>query len=481
MIIGYAVIVIGAIALVARFALAKTDEVLSNKVISLTSSLNVQMKLNMDSYLSRMETIATLAFAEEKAYTYDASDPKNDEYEAINTEKVISDKLYSLCIMENFVDYGIVYRNNRTVGKISNATSSQFGDRIFTELSSMISRPRTNDGWATGYDNDFRRIYYVKKVHDNAVLFISFYSTELDTVFDNPETLSDMEIRLVNSNYDILYSEDSAEVGKPLPDNIKNRIAGRNSASVLDSEYLVSVNSCRDWFVVCSIPTQIILNEKNDMTWFIVMTAILAAAAAVIVGLMLSYRLTEPIKRIVLTLDDKASIDLLTGVLNKLTFEDYATGCLERSLKNERHALFIIDIDNFKDVNDRLGHAFGDKVLKETGSILRSTFSEDDYLGRIGGDEFAVLVNKRFGSEESFSAYVKEKCTELTETYHKTFSGEDGSHKVTVSVGVSVSPENGRSFEELYAACDKALYRSKHEGRDRFSVYEPSMESEGEA
>ena len=95
--ISFSVIVIAAVAIVSNLAITKTDETLKNKVISLTSSLNVQMKLNMDGYLSRMETIAALAFGEESSYTYDATDPDNDEYEAINTEKIITDKLYSLC------------------------------------------------------------------------------------------------------------------------------------------------------------------------------------------------------------------------------------------------------------------------------------------------------------------------------------------------------------------------------------------------
>ena len=138
MIFGYALIVIAALGIVSRLALGKTDSVLKNKVASLTSSLNVQMKLNLESYMSRMETIATLAFGEKLAYTYDATDPANDEYEAINNEKIITEKLFNLCIMENFVDYGIVYRNNRTVGKISNATATLFGDRLFSELQEDI-------------------------------------------------------------------------------------------------------------------------------------------------------------------------------------------------------------------------------------------------------------------------------------------------------------------------------------------------------
>ncbi|MDE6086774.1 MAG: GGDEF domain-containing protein, partial [Oscillospiraceae bacterium] len=253
LIIGYAMIVLTAVLSVSILAVRKTDTVLKAKVISLTSSLNVQMKLNMNSYLSRMETIGTLAFTIEEAYTYDATDPDNDEYDAINTEKIISDKLYSLCIMENFVDYGIVYRNNHTVGKISNGTTNLFGEKLFTDLNAMISHKRTNDGWCAGYQENFKRIYYVKKIHDNALLVISFYTSELESVFDNPETLSDMEIRLTDQNYHMIYSSRQDEAGSSLPDDIATRIQGQNSATVMDNLYLVSVYTCNDdSFVICS-------------------------------------------------------------------------------------------------------------------------------------------------------------------------------------------------------------------------------------
>ena len=478
MVVGYALIVIVTLVIVTRLALRKTDEVLKNKVISLTSSLGVQMKLNMDSYLARMETIGTLAFGEDNAYTYDATDPNNDEYEALGKEKLITDKLYSLCIMENFVDYGIVYRNNRTVGKISNGTSTLFGDKLFDELHSMIKRPRTNDGWATGYKDDFRRIYYVKKVHENAVLVISFYSTELDRVFDNPETLKDMEIRLVNQDYNILYSEDSGEVGKSLPNDIKSRVEGQNSASVMDDDYLVSVNSCGDWYVICSVPTGIILGEKNEITRYIYITGAIAALAAVLVGFYLSYLIVRPVKRIVSNLDDKARIDLLTGILNKLTFEEYAENIISGSLENEKRALIILDIDDFKNVNDTLGHAAGDRVLKNMGSILHESFSDNDYLGRIGGDEFCVLVNARMSENEGFKEHIAALCDSLCKALREGLSGDEGM-EVSASVGVSLFPENGKSFGELYSACDKALYTAKESGKNRYCIYDGTQDKEG--
>ncbi len=320
---GFAAIVIIAIVAVSSLAFHATDKALKNKVSSMASSLNVQMKLNMDSYLSRMETIATLAFAAEETYKYDATDPNNDEYTALKTEKEISDKLYSLCIMENFLDYGIVYRNNHTVGKISNGTLTLFGETIFEDLENMIVRPRTLDGWSVGYRDNFKRIYYVKQISDNALIVISFYTAELEKVFDNPETLSDMTVRLTDQSYNILYSSAEDEVGEPLPEDIVSRVREQGSATVLDDEYLVSINTCSDdWYVVCSVPTHIILKEKNQIRVLIYAAAAIAAIIAALLGMVLSIRLTKPVERFITSLDTKARTDQLTGILNKLSFEE---------------------------------------------------------------------------------------------------------------------------------------------------------------
>ena len=474
MILGYALIVIAAVAAVSGLTAKKTDEVLKNKVISMSSSLNVQMKLNLDSYLSRMETIGTLAFGVPEFYTYDATDPNNDEFDALSKEKIITDKLYSLCIMENFVDYGVVYRNNRTVGKISNGTASLFSDKIFDELHSMIKRQRTNDGWAAGYNSDFRRIYYVKSIHENALLVISFYATELQQVFDNPETLSDMAIRLTDSSYNIIYSSEKDEVGTVLPENIAERVRDHSSSTVMDDTYLVSVNACGDdWFVICSIPTEIILGEKKQMQYYIIMVGVMAAALALLISTELSFRLVSPVKAFVSSLDTKASTDQLTGILNKKAFEEMASQRLETSLSIERHALILLDLDNFKGVNDNLGHAYGDKVLSKTGSILRGTFSTEDFLGRVGGDEFAVLLNGVPENDNEFLEFVKGKCQELCEQFASNYTGDNGDYKISASIGVSLCPDHGRDFDVLYKASDSALYISKKKGKDTYTIYSP--------
>ncbi|EGC03216.1 sensor domain-containing diguanylate cyclase [Ruminococcus albus] len=472
MMLGFAILVMAAVVAVMVLSVNKTDTVLKNKVVSMTSSLSVQMKLNLESYMNRMETIATLAFGEEESYTYDATSPDNDEYDAINTEKVISDKLFNLCIMENFVDYGIVYRNNRTVGKISNGSMSLFGEHMFEDLSAMITNQRLHDGWFTGYEGDFRRIYYVKQVHKNAVLFISFYANELSGVFDNPETLAGMQIELVDGNYNTLYSKNGNEVGTPLKSEIRERIEGHDSATAMDNDYLVSVNKCNDWYVVCYIPTQQILAEKNVMKRYIYMVGVIAMVLAATLGMYLSWLLTKPVKAMVSELDNKASTDRLTGILNKLTFEELAGTTLQNSLDSERRAMVILDIDDFKRVNDTLGHAAGDKLLAGTGGVLRQVFSDDDYLGRIGGDEFCVLVNTASKDDDEFIAHIKERCEALNKAFHDNSTAAEYGYQVTASIGAALYPKDGKSFEELYSACDKAMYRAKKSGKDGFTFYD---------
>ena len=481
MIIGYALIIVLSITIVSLLAVKKTDHVLKNKVSDMATSLNVQMKLNLNSYLSRMETIATLAFGEQLAYTYDATDPNNDEYEAIATEKLISDKLYSLCIMENFVDYGIVYRDNRTVGKLSNGTKNLFGDRIFQDLSDMAVRQNSSDGWATGYNNDFTRIYYVKMIHENALLVISFYGSELETAFDNPESVQGMDVRLTDSSFNIIYSSVRDEVGTPLPVDIASKVRDKNAVTIMDDEYLVTVNSSGErWYIVCSIPTSIILSEKNEMKFYIYIVALIAAVLAVAIGILLSFKLTAPVKNVVTTLDSKARNDLLTGTLNKLTFEEYTENCVTSSQSTEQHALILIDLDNFKGVNDTLGHAYGDKVLTNVGAILHSIFSKNDYIGRIGGDEFCVLLNTPPIDDGNYKDFVVSKCKELSEAFHNNYTGDDGNYKISASIGVAMFPDCGTNFKELYAASDKALYASKKRGKDTYTFCEDVMKKEAE-
>ncbi len=472
-IFGYTGIIVVITFFISLLIMNKTDDVLKAKVSNMSSALNMQMKMNINSYLSKMETTGALIFVSEDVYQYDATTANTDGYEALSKEKLISEKLFDLCIMENFVDFGIVYRNNHVVGKVSNGTIELFGDTLYKDLEAMINRQRTQDGWATGYRGDFKRIYYVKQVNDNAVLVTSFYTTELENVFEHPGGIEDMSIRLVESNDIVIYSSEDGETGKLLPTDIYHRIASQTSATTVDNEYLITVNSCGDnWRVICSIPTQIILKEKNEVQGYIIIVCIAAAIVAFLISIWLSHKISTPVDRMVTVLDKKAHVDQLTGVLNKRSFEESAERAFKLENAPERYALILIDVDNFKGVNDTLGHAYGDKVLAGVGEILQNVFRADDFLGRLGGDEFCVLLYlPNSATENAATLYTSEKCKQLCEAFNTNYTGDDNKYKVSASIGAAFFPQHGTTFTELYKCADKALYESKRKGKDTYTIY----------
>lgn len=173
-------------------------------------------------------------------------------------------------------------------------------------------------------------------------------------------------------------------------------------------------------------------------------------------------------KRHQLELQHEAERDLLTGLYNKGN-----TGKLvaEHLLFNHAHAasaLFMIDVDNFKDINDHMGHAYGDTVLCELGQKLSHIFRSDDIIGRVGGDEYIAYMKN--GATD---LAVREKAEEICRAFRTAYYDVQGhEYNLSSSVGVAVSPQYGTTFEELYNHADTALYAAKKVGKNNFRIYD---------
>lgn len=156
-----------------------------------------------------------------------------------------------------------------------------------------------------------------------------------------------------------------------------------------------------------------------------------------------------------LYLRDKAQKDSLTDVYNAATAKQLIRSCLENE-KDGRGALIILDVDKFKDINDIYGHFMGDQVLIGISQILKETFSPEDIIGRLGGDEFIAFV--RDGSKTA------SRCQALINRSHAW--SLDGV-QFTLSIGCAVA-DGTEQFDDLYIKADQALYSVKRQGRDSF-------------
>ncbi len=158
----------------------------------------------------------------------------------------------------------------------------------------------------------------------------------------------------------------------------------------------------------------------------------------------------------------KAEYDALTGILNRRAFDQI---CQTSAEKKQKIALLLVDLDNFKAINDTYGHSGGDTVLKELARILVATFRKDDYVSRIGGDEFAVVLpDFKMDSTTRIVEKIKIVNEELSHM-------KDDIHPVSISVGVALS-DDGYS-QELFDKADKALYAVKSNGRKGCRIYDP--------
>lgn len=169
-------------------------------------------------------------------------------------------------------------------------------------------------------------------------------------------------------------------------------------------------------------------------------------------------------------LEIKLHTDHLTGCLNKNTFNELVDEALNHAKPGENHGLLIIDVDNFKAINDNLGHQFGDAVLREAGGKLRKIFRSDDYVGRIGGDEFMVFMKSIDDVE-----ILEERVQKVVEAFDTTYKGNYREYRTTASVGVAQYPKDGAEFKTLYDCVDVALYDTKNRGKNGYTFYHTSM------
>jgi diguanylate cyclase (GGDEF)-like protein len=170
------------------------------------------------------------------------------------------------------------------------------------------------------------------------------------------------------------------------------------------------------------------------------------------------------IKRRVRFLEKQAITDQLTGIFNRSYIENLTNTWLKQAYsKNENVTCLVFDIDNFKSINDKYGHLFGDEIIKEVSSACSQILREDDLIGRYGGDEFIIIL-KGASLEDG-----RKKAEQILEAVRSLKIYKDGKHiSITISIGVTNNlTVPAVHFNELFNAADMRLYKAKHNGRNQ--------------
>lgn len=170
------------------------------------------------------------------------------------------------------------------------------------------------------------------------------------------------------------------------------------------------------------------------------------------------------------TLKKKAETDALTDIMNKLAFQEHTEAEMGGLSDDEKLIFFIIDLDNFKAINDNLGHVMGDKVLTDVASKLKGIFADNGAVGRIGGDEFAAYI-KPDEAVTDVKKLIDDVGTKVCSSVKADYTSDGKTVGISSSVGVAVFPKDAKEYKELYGKADEALYISKNNGKNRYTIY----------
>jgi len=265
------------------------------------------------------------------------------------------------------------------------------------------------------------------------------FSENWKNKFNYESTIDDISKKIYDT--EIIYKDDIKKFGKAL-----NSVVNGERYQEVEIRFRKSNGE----YIWCKVRVTAIFDQNGD---------IFKAVGAII---DIDKQKTESEKLLF-----KAQRDDLTSLYNKGTVQSKIEEYMQNEGLNTKGALFMIDVDNFKAINDNLGHLVGDTVLSSISSMISEVFNENSIVGRIGGDEFIVFL-KNIDSEE----FMYKKADDLVKGFRSNFEGETKDYKVSGSIGIAKYPEHGKSFKELFINADKAVYLAKNKGKDNYCVFE---------
>lgn len=282
------------------------------------------------------------------------------------------------------------------------------------------------------------------------------------------------------NNYSFIKYNQPTEEKISILDIADERIINENSYIVKndDVKYLIFRGYTLHDYKNSDIGYLVFMDEMDyymDTIVFIRWISIIATILLVIIIVELIYKLinryTAELTEQKDILDYQAHYDLLTGLSNRVLFNDRLEQAVEKGKRQEsKFALFFIDLDRFKQINDSLGHSIGDKVLQIIAKRLQGVMRKEDSISRLGGDEFTILVQDlKQGTDASLLAQ------KIISSLSEPINIENHTLYVTTSIGISIFPNDGISANNLLKYADAAMYKAKEEGKNNFQYYSSEM------
>lgn len=412
-------------------------------------------------------------------------------YDKINYAAVLKDQCEGALATAIVDEAGIGFDNN---GKLIDVSEADFyaelaGDLAFYySVNTVFTDNEANIVLAKPYTSQKGNKGYVIVVFDAA----AFNGDNISNGFDKGSFFAVVNERgecvtsFGTKNLTILsqkgvWDNFSSITGNPeLITEVRNKSAtqtqllhvhGKNETRV----YIIAPMKMGEWRLIVSLGSQYFDTlQQREWQKTRLLCLEIGIACVAFFGLILAYNIVKSIKDRASQeeLEVKADTDVLTGLYNKAATEKLIKSYIAQN--PETQGMFIIlDLDNFKTINDTMGHTFGDEVLHYLGMRLSSQFRVTDIVGRVGGDEFMIFLKNMRTKED-----IEAEARKMGRFFNNFQVGEYTKYYATASMGAAIYPEDAATFEDLYKAADTALYRAKKRGKKHLAFYNDRYSAE---
>lgn len=268
------------------------------------------------------------------------------------------------------------------------------------------------------------------------------------------------------TNPDVAYVCVTNIKDKPFDEYGSSDDANKSLLMKTDINFASEVDLHQAGKLILGLSTTRIDNElQRRIREEVLLLLILVVAVLISVGIAFKLAVGKPMR----LLSYQATHDPLTGLYNRLAFEEQLVKLNDKSMSAKSSSLLVLDLDHFKIINDSCGHAAGDEALMKVTSALQSQLRNGDVIARLGGDEFGILL---MDCDAKTAALIAEKIRTTMEQFTFNYDGHD--FNLSVSIGVLPLTDNSLKPKELLSRADEACYMAKKKGRNLVYQYRPA-------
>lgn len=252
---------------VCSFLIVRSEGLTRENTARLMATDTEQIELNASNYFKTVQNTAQLMFTDKSYYAYDPVTSELDAYSKTQAENAVRGRIFDIGSTESFSDFGVVYADGSHLGWISQTTLGLFNDGgMYEEFEGRITDVARQSGWTFDVRGNTHRLWYVKRLNDDALLVMSVYSSSMAEVFAAPEGLGDATVSLVDDDNTVLFSSDEDSIGQPLDEQVAALVGTEGNTSSYNDHYFAASSTAENgWRVVVASPTDSVMGQFESM------------------------------------------------------------------------------------------------------------------------------------------------------------------------------------------------------------------------